>query len=46
MVFNVKLEMNPEKREQLRANLNELIGVRNKNENKSMVYNKSKQYPK
>lgn len=47
MNFNVKLEMNPEKREQLRTNLNELIGVRNRNESKSASYqNKSRNYPK
>lgn len=38
--------MNPEKRQQLRASLNDLIGIRNKNDNKSMTYNKSKNYPK
>lgn len=31
MAFNVKLEMNPDKREMLRTSLNELIGIRNKN---------------
>ena len=48
MVFNIKLEMNPEKRDILRRSLNELIGVRNKNDNKSMAisYNQSRGYPK
>ena len=48
MVFNIKLEMNPEKRDMLRRSLNELIGVRNKNDNKSMAisYNQSRGYQK
>ena len=47
MIFNIKLEMNPEKRDLLRRSLNELIGVKNKNDNKSMAYkNQSRAYPK
>jgi len=43
--------MNPEKRDLLRRSLNELIGVRNKNDNKSMAYSynnpsRANPYPK
>ena len=47
MVFNIKLEMNPEKRDLLRRSLNELIGVKNNSDNKSKTYNNpSRAYPK
>ena len=37
--------MNPEKRDLLRRSLNELVGVRNKNDNVSMYKNNSNYNP-